>query len=78
MKNAVFWDVTLCRPCMNIPSKRRFTQALHSATSQNTAFYIVTAAKTSNLTNIEIMFRKYVTDQNYIQNIVILYGMQGR
>jgi hypothetical protein len=69
MKNAVFWDVTPCRYCVNwrfggiyrsghlltlvprsqifIPrkfrlyviSKRRFTQYLHGATSQKTAFF---------------------------------------
>jgi hypothetical protein len=33
-----------------VPPKRRFTQDLHSATSHKTAFFIVTAAKTSNLT----------------------------
>jgi hypothetical protein len=32
--------------------KRRFTQDLHGATSQKTAFFIVTAVKTSNLTCI--------------------------
>jgi hypothetical protein len=33
--------------------KRRFTQELHGATSQKTAFFIVTAVKTSNLTQCE-------------------------
>jgi hypothetical protein len=32
-----------------VPPKRRFTQDLHGATSQKTAFLIVTAVKTSNL-----------------------------
>jgi hypothetical protein len=32
------------------PPKRRFTQYLHGATSQKTAFFIVTAMKTTNLT----------------------------
>jgi hypothetical protein len=32
------------------PPKRLFTQELHGATSQKTAFFIVTAVKTSNLT----------------------------
>jgi hypothetical protein len=31
--------------------KRRFTQDIHGATSQKTAFFIVTAVKTSNPTN---------------------------
>jgi hypothetical protein len=33
-----------------VPPKRRFTQDLHGATSQKTAFFIVTAVKTSNIT----------------------------
>jgi hypothetical protein len=33
-----------------VPPKRRLTQDLRGATSQNTAFFIVTAVKTSNLT----------------------------
>jgi hypothetical protein len=33
-----------------VPPKRRVTQELHSATSQKTAFFIVTAVKTLNLT----------------------------
>jgi hypothetical protein len=38
-----------------VPPKRRFTQHLHGATSQKTAFLIVTAVKTSNLIS-EIAF----------------------
>jgi hypothetical protein len=34
----------------DVPPKRRFTQDLHGVTSQKTAFFIVTAVKTSNLT----------------------------
>jgi hypothetical protein len=34
-----------------VPPKRRFTQYIQGATSQKTAFFIVTAMKTSNLTN---------------------------
>jgi hypothetical protein len=36
---------------------RRLTQDLHSATSQKTAFFIVTAVKTSNLTNYRMIVR---------------------
>jgi hypothetical protein len=41
-----------CRPHgrQNVPPKRRLTQDLHSATSQKTTFFIVTAVKASNLT----------------------------
>jgi hypothetical protein len=38
--------------CRLSSPKRRFTQKLHGATSQKTAFFIVTAVKTSNLNNI--------------------------
>jgi hypothetical protein len=34
-----------------VPPKRRFTQDLHGATTQETAFFIVTAVKTWNLTS---------------------------
>jgi hypothetical protein len=33
-----------------IPPKRRFTQDIHGSTSKKTAFFIVTAVKTSELT----------------------------
>jgi hypothetical protein len=35
-----------------VPPKRLLTQDLHSATSQKTIFFIVTAVKTSNLTHM--------------------------
>jgi hypothetical protein len=44
MKNGVFWDVTPCGSCKNL-------QEPHGVTSQKTPFFIVTAVKTSNLTN---------------------------
>jgi hypothetical protein len=44
LKNAVFWDVAA--------AERRFTQELHAATSQKTAFFIVTAVKTLDLTAV--------------------------
>jgi hypothetical protein len=34
----------------DVPPKRRYTQDLHGATSQKTAFFTVTAVKTSDLT----------------------------
>jgi hypothetical protein len=43
VKNVVFRDVVPCRSCVN--------QVLHGATSQKTAFFKVTAVKTSNLNN---------------------------
>jgi hypothetical protein len=39
--------------------ERRITQDQHGATSQKTAFFIVTAVKTSNLTYQEIYFLEY-------------------
>jgi hypothetical protein len=41
------------------PPKHRFTQDLHGATSQKTAFFIVTAVNTSNLTQNKIKFALY-------------------
>jgi hypothetical protein len=42
-----------------IPPKRRFTQELHGATSQKTAFFIVTSMKTSNLSYTVIIDHYY-------------------
>jgi hypothetical protein len=39
-----------CRWRRYVPPKRRFTQDLHGVTSLKTAFFIVTAVKTSNIT----------------------------
>jgi hypothetical protein len=47
-----------------IPPKRRFTEYLLRVTSQKTAFFIVTAVKTSNLTKYE-MFAKTYRSKNY-------------
>jgi hypothetical protein len=41
-----------------VPPKRRFTQDKHDATSKKTAFFIVTAVKTSNLTQDTSLIRK--------------------
>jgi hypothetical protein len=43
-----------------IPPKRRLTQYLHYATSQKTAFFIVTAVNTSNLTTN----KNFMTSEN--------------
>jgi hypothetical protein len=58
LKNDVFWDVAPYISCVNrhfgrrpySPPKRWFTQDLSNVTFQKTAFFIVTAVKTSNLT----------------------------
>jgi hypothetical protein len=39
-----------------VPSKRRLTQDLHSATSQKTTFFIVTAVKASNHTYFDLFY----------------------
>jgi hypothetical protein len=50
VKNDVFWDLAPCRSCVNRrSSEHRFTKDPHGATPQKTAFFIVTAVKTSNL-----------------------------
>jgi hypothetical protein len=51
-----------------VPPKRRFTQDLHGATSQKTAFFIVTAVKTSNLTDV-ISFKRLT---KLFERIIIL------
>jgi hypothetical protein len=43
-----------CRLRRYVPQKRWYTQDLHGATSQKTAFFIVTTMKTSNLTNLDL------------------------
>jgi hypothetical protein len=40
----------------DVPPKRRFLQESRGVTSQKTAFFIVTAVKTSNLTNLILYF----------------------
>jgi hypothetical protein len=40
----------------SVPPKRRLTPFLHGAASQKTAFFIVTAVKTSNLTKYRMFF----------------------
>jgi hypothetical protein len=54
-----------------VPPKRRFMHDLHGATSQKTAFFIVTTVKTSNLT-IRFVFSKYVNDTNCTYCITII------
>jgi hypothetical protein len=56
LKNAVFWDVappahtgSSLADFSTLKMKGWFTIDLHGATSQKTAFFIVTAVKTSNL-----------------------------
>jgi hypothetical protein len=44
----------------NVPPKRRFTQDLHGATSQKTAFFIVNAVKTTNLNNKHLLSRWFL------------------
>jgi hypothetical protein len=53
MKNAVSWDVAPCRSCVNRCIGVTYGPHLHpedGVTSQKTAFFIVRAVKTSNLT----------------------------
>jgi hypothetical protein len=42
-----------------VPPKRQLTQYLHGVTSQMTAFFIVTAVKTSNLTFYHTLYRTH-------------------
>jgi hypothetical protein len=69
-----------------VPPKRRFTQDLHCATSQKTAFFIGTAVKTSNPT-LPIQFTAsflpvrslIILRFNYIKTLsspAVLYGCE--
>jgi hypothetical protein len=49
VENMVKFEECLLPGC-GAAEERRFTQDLHGATSQKTAFFIVIAVKTSNLT----------------------------
>jgi hypothetical protein len=40
-----------------VPPKRRFLQEPHGVTYQKTQFFIVTAVKTSNLTNCIVVYK---------------------
>jgi hypothetical protein len=42
-----------------VPLKRRFLQEAHGVTSQKTPFFIVTAMKTSNLTELFLADRRW-------------------
>jgi hypothetical protein len=53
MKNGVFWDVMPCGSCKNL-------QEPHGVTSQKTPFFIVTAVKTSNLTNSDYISNRFL------------------
>jgi hypothetical protein len=52
------------RTLRQVPPKRRFLQEPHGVTSQKTAFFIVTAVKTSNLTT----FTKFIVN-NFSQTL---------
>jgi hypothetical protein len=54
-----------------VPTKRRFTQDLHGATSQKTAFFIVTTVKTSNFKII------VVCSNNHMKPINTLCGQNA-
>jgi hypothetical protein len=54
LKNAVFWVVTPCGHVRtDVSEELWFSQEPHGVTSQKTAFFIVTAVNTSNLTGEE-------------------------
>jgi hypothetical protein len=52
----------------DVPPKRRFTQDLHGATSQKTVFSIVTAVKTSNLTQFLFICLQTEKPKGQLQN----------
>jgi membrane-bound inhibitor of C-type lysozyme len=62
MKKAVFWDVAPCR---------------RGATSQKTAFFIVTAVKTSNLTYVCGHLTLRITHNKIRTNSQKIFGNNG-
>jgi hypothetical protein len=66
MKNAVYWDMAPCR--YRVPPKRRFTQDLHGATSQEMEFFIVTDVKTSNL---GILCCSYLSSFSLLTHVIL-------
>jgi hypothetical protein len=84
MKNAVFWDMAPYRSCVNrcfegnVPPKRRFTQDLHVATSQKTAFFLSVFCftqkykKSNVLRNIVLVCKKLAMLNNFRNQSVII------
>jgi hypothetical protein len=97
LKTAVFWDVTLCRSCVNrcfggtyrlhlqgrkISERgtsvsrwlqaRGCTQDRQDATSQNAAFFIVTAVKSSNLIGNSFLWETVIL---YLSMLLHLYSL---
>jgi hypothetical protein len=58
--HAVFLDVAPCGSCLN--------QDLHGVTSQETAFFIVTAVKTSNIMSLSFLYG--VDSEEYSASII--------
>jgi hypothetical protein len=76
LKNSVFWDVTPCGSLMKqalIPPKLRFLQEPHSVTSQKTPFFIVTAVKTSNVT--QMLFHSVLRTDDPL--LIVVIGLQA-
>jgi hypothetical protein len=53
-----------------IPLRRRFTQDLHGATSRKTAFFRVTAVKTSNLTTFYPTTSRNIPENGNLQTVI--------
>jgi hypothetical protein len=63
-------QVAVDRWRLNIPPKRRLTKYLHGATFQRTAFFTVTAVKTSNLTYIT----EFTSAVTHVTNFLDIVG----
>jgi hypothetical protein len=77
MKNAIFWDVTLCGSLRtDVLLKQWFLQEPHDVTSQKTVFFIVTAMRTSNLTKSVVIMIYPETFQIHIA-ILSIHGLEN-
>jgi hypothetical protein len=55
-----------------VPPKRRFLQEPHGVTTQKTPFFIVTAVKTSNLTDAKMFLRSRATPMHEPDNLIAI------
>jgi hypothetical protein len=69
-KNGVLWDVTPCGSCGS-----GFFQEPHGVTSQKTSFFIVTAVRISNPTELQLIrLRSSANDLHNVEFILLKYS----
>jgi hypothetical protein len=70
-RNTWYIGVTLMKEAP-VPPKRRFLQEPHGVTSQKTPFFIVTAMKTSNLTQKYTKLQTQILQKIHISNTYMI------